>query len=313
MSSTTRKSVSGMLQAITWGMTLLLLSGFDFSKHSIPLDEIHNGGPGKDGIPALLKPEFVSASGAAPYMRDRDRILGLVLGDEPKAYPIKILNWHEIVNDEVGGHPVVVTFCPLCGTGMVFDSWVQGKKLTFGVSGFLYQSDLLLYDHKTESLWSQIEGKAVTGPLTGARLKLLSSMQTTWGNWKKKHPNTRVLSRETGYHRNYDRDPYEGYYTSSRLMFGVNQTSRAFHPKEKVLGIELGGKFKAYPFSELARAEQPVEDNLNGTPVRVYYDNESRTAVIRDAKGKDLPSVVGFWFAWYAFHPDTEVFRESRQ
>jgi len=301
-----------LLRIVFVSWMFVFLSGFNYSKHSIPVDEIFAGGPAKDGIPALSQPKFVAAKNAKHYMKDEDRVLGLARNGQAKAYPIKILNWHEIVNDTIGSQAVVVTFCPLCGTGMVFDGKINGKNLTFGVSGLLYQSDMLLYDRKTDSLWSQIKGEAVTGPMTGARLKLLSSTQTTWGTWKKMHPETMVLSQKTGYRRDYDRDPYMGYYTSSRLMFGVKNRNEAYHPKERVIGLELGGEFKAYPFSELAKAKQPVTDQLNGASIKVIFDKQSQTAVIQDSKGKELPSVVGFWFAWFAFHPETKVFKAGQ-
>ncbi|VAX33104.1 hypothetical protein MNBD_NITROSPINAE05-131 [hydrothermal vent metagenome] len=291
---------------------LVLFSGFDMSRYSIPVDEILSGGPPKDGIPALSQPKFVTVKAAENFMKDDDRVLGLARNGEAKAYPIKILNWHEIVNDTIGSQAVVVTFCPLCGTGMVFDGKIKGKNLTFGVSGLLYQSDMLLYDRKTDSLWSQIKREAVTGPLMGARLQLLSSTQTSWSAWKKLHPETRVLSRETGHQRDYDRDPYKGYYKSSRLMFTVKNQNKIYHPKERVIGLEIDGKFKAYPFSELAQAQQPVADKLNGIAIEVTFDKKSQTAVIRDSQGKALPTVVGFWFAWFTFHPDTGIYKASQ-
>jgi hypothetical protein len=158
---------------------VVMLCGFDTSRHSIPLDDIYDGGPGKDGIPVILKPKFISVKEAdRTLLKKDDRVLGYVHNGQARAYPIKILNWHEIVNDRVGGASQVVTYCPLCGTGMVFDTEVKGRHLTFGVSGLLYQSDMLLCDHQTESLWSQIKSEAVTGKLIGARLKLLSSTHT---------------------------------------------------------------------------------------------------------------------------------------
>jgi len=284
---------------------IILLCGFDTSRHSIPIEDIYDGGPGKDGIPAILQPKFISAQEAdKTFLKNQDRILGYVHNGQAKAYPIKILNWHEIVNDS----GAVVTYCPLCGTGMVFDTEVKGRKLTFGVSGLLYQSDMLLYDHQTESLWSQIKSEAVTGKLTGARLKLLASTHTNWASWKANHPETQVLSDETGYRRDYDRDPYQGYETSERLMFGVDQTSRKYHPKEKVIGLKLGGVTKAYPFSELNKTKSPVKDVLGKIPIRIFYDRKSKTAFIHDKNNREIPSVTGFWFAWYAFHPETRVF-----
>jgi hypothetical protein len=298
-----------LLKSLCGLILVLSLYGFDTSRHSIPIDDIYDGGPGKDGIPAILKPKFISANEAEQSLLDKtDRILGVVYQGQAKAYPIKIMNWHEIVNDRIGGASRVVTYCPLCGTGMVFDTQVNGRKLTFGVSGLLYQSDMLLYDHQTESLWSQIKSEAVTGSMTGARLKLLSSTHTTWGAWKTKYPDTLVLSSDTGYRRDYDRDPYQGYENSERLMFGVNATSRKYHPKEKVIGIKLGKITKAYPFSELSKVKSPIRDTLGKTPLRIFYDHKSRTAIIRDEKNREIPSVVGFWFAWYTFHPETLIY-----
>lgn len=288
---------------------VVMLAGWDFSQHSVPLDEIVSGGPPKDGIPAIDNPRFVLADGEdVEFLDASDRVLGVDIRGKKKAYPIKILNWHEIVNDRLGGRNIVVTFCPLCGTGMVFDRDLKGRALTFGVSGLLYQSDVLLYDRQTESLWSQIQMEAVTGPMTGTPLKLIPSTHTTWGAWKRQHPDTLVLSTRTGYNRNYQRDPYEDYYESRALMFGVKQVDARYHPKEQVIGIEIAGEARAYPFSELARAEGPVTDTIGGQTIRVVFDASSRTAVIQNEAGEALPSVVGFWFAWYAFHPDTGVF-----
>ena len=289
------------------------LGAWDFSRHSIPLGEILNGGPGKNGIPAIDHPRFVPAAKASQtFVEDSDRVIGLTVNGKTKAYPIKILNWHEIVNDSIGGQRVVVTFCPLCGTGMVFDANAAGRRLNFGVSGLLYKSDVLLYDRQTESLWSQIKQAAVTGQLTGTKLKLLSSTQTTWGVWKKRHPDTFVLSTQTGYTRDYDRDPYEDYYTSPAVMFSVGKINTHYHPKERVIGIEVNGLAKAYPFSELAKVKSPFKDKVGKKNVVVNFDAQSRTAIIKDVSGKELPSVVGFWFAWHAFHEDTQVYTALR-
>jgi hypothetical protein len=290
------------------------LSAWNFSEHSIPLDQILSGGPGKDGIPAIDRPRFVPAAKASgTFLADEDRVIALVVNGKKKAYPLKILNWHEIVNDRIGGRHVVVTFCPLCGTGMVFDANAAGRRLNFGVSGLLYQSDVLLYDRQTESLWSQIKQEAVTGKLVGTRLQLLPSTQTTWGAWKKKHPNTFVLSTKTGYSRNYDRDPYEDYYARRDVMFSVGPLNSRYHPKEQVIGLELEGLAKAYPFSELAQAKSPFKDAVGNKVVWVAYDSKSRTAAIKDASGKELPSVVAFWFAWYVFHKDTQVYTAPKK
>lgn len=280
---------------------------FDLTKHSVPLDQIVWGGPGKDGIPALLQPLFVRSQ-QANFLKDDDRVLGLSQGAEAKAYPIKILNWHEIVNDTVGGRPVVVSYCPLCGTGIGFEAAIQGRHYTFGVSGLLYQSDLLMYDHQTESLWSQIAMEAVAGPLTGARLKHIFLEHTTWAEWRHTHPDTLVLSTKTGHIRDYDRDPYLGYAQRPDLIFPTTRTDRRYPSKEWVAGIEVNGVFKAYPFTELKKVRGVVRDQVNGQIVQIHFNSRAQSAFATDADGRSLPSVMAFWFAWYAFHPDTQVF-----
>ncbi len=239
---------------------------------------------------------------------DEDRVLDMKKGNETKVYPIKILNWHEIVNDTVKGEPIVVTYCPLCGTGIGFIGMVNGEKVTFGVSRLLYQSDLLMYDHQTESLWSQIAMEAVAGPMTGDTLHHLFLEHTTWGDWKKNHPQSLVLSDKTWYHRDYDRDPYLGYAQRADLMFSTRKSDGRFHPKEWVVGVELEGVFKAYPFSELKKQKSSLKDNVNGYNVVVQYNHKAQSAVVVNTKGNLIPSVMAYWFAWYAFHSDTLVF-----
>lgn len=283
---------------------------FDLTRHSVPLDQIVDGGPGKDGIPALLSPQFVLAS-EATFLQHADRVLGLTQGAEAKAYPIKILNWHEIVNDVISGKPVVVTYCPLCGTGIAFDANTQGGRHTFGVSGLLYQSDLLMYDHQTESLWSQVGMHAVAGPLTGEKLTPIFLEHTTWAEWRAAHPMTFVLSTTTGAFRRYDRDPYMGYADQRDLMFDTTHFDPRYHPKEWVVGVEMNGVTKAYPFSELKKAHSPIIDQIGGRSMTIRFDKQSRSASVLDADGKPIPSIMAFWFAWYAFHPDTQVFKHS--
>ncbi|MBI5198108.1 MAG: DUF3179 domain-containing protein [Nitrospirae bacterium] len=284
------------------------MNGFDLTTHAIPLEEIASGGPPRDGIPALTNPPFIKA-GQATYLRDEDRVLGLTLGREVRAYPIRILNWHEIVNDSMGDRAVVVTYCPLCGTGMAFDPVVDGKRLTFGVSGLLYNSDVLLYDRQTGSLWSQIKQEAVTGPLMGARLNLLFLLHTTWGEWRAQHPDTLVLSRETGHSRNYDRDPYADYAAADGPLFPVSRLDPAFPPKEWILGVEIGGHARAYPFSLLKDRPSGFRDQVGKKGVRIHFSAKTQTAYVTDEKGDPVPSLTAYWFAWYAFHPETTVYR----
>lgn len=293
---------------IAWlGLRKIPTTTFDLTHHSVPLDQLVDGGPGKDGIPAILTPTFISAQ-EATFLHNEDRVLGLAAGQEAKAYPVKILNWHEIVNDGIGGKAVVVTYCPLCGTGMAFEAEAQGRRHTFGVSGLLYQSDLLMYDHQTESLWSQVGMHAVAGPLTGKKLSPIVLEHTIWGEWRTAHPSTVVLSMRAASFRNYGRDPYAGYGESSELFFDTTHVDSRYHPKEWVVGIEIDGTAKAYPFVELKQVSSPIVDQVNGQRVTVRFNTASRSASILDEQGKSIPSVTAFWFAWYAFHPDTLVF-----
>jgi len=282
------------------------LNGFDLSDALVNPADIHPGGPPKDGIPAIDRPKFVAAGAAR--MQPGERVLGVARNGEAKAYPVRILNWHEVVNDTVGGEPVAVTYCPLCGSGVTFARAVQGAERSFGVSGLLYNSDVLLYDRETGSLWSQILGKAVTGPAKGVKLRVVPTTHTSWEDWLARHPGTLVLSEDTGFVRHYSRDPYVGYDANPVILFPVANSSSRFDTKEVVLGLELDGRYKAYPFSELAKTEGEIVDKLGGREVRIVYDPKHRTAHVRDMAGKELPSLMTYWFAWYAFYPQGEVF-----
>jgi hypothetical protein len=183
---------------------------------------------------------------------------------------------------------------------------------TFGVSGLLYNSDVLLYDRATQSLWSQVKQTAVAGPMRGTRLVPVALEHTTWADWRARNPETQVLSTATGFERNYDRDPYAGYDKIERLMFDVEHRDDRFALKEWVLGLEIDGVRKAYPFSVLQRAigdSGSVVDRIGKRTVRIHFDRAHRTARAADEKGQTLPGVMAFWFAWVAFHPNTEVFR----
>jgi hypothetical protein len=284
--------LAGLIPTLASGQ----FNGFDVSNATVPRTEIRSGGPPRDGIPALLKPKFVKA-GEATFLRDEDIVMGFARGGEARAYPIRILNWHELVNDTVGGQKIVVSYCPLCGTGMVFD---RGDR-TFGVSGLLYQSDVLMYDHQTESLWSQLKMEAIAGSSVGQKLKWLPSAQMTWKAWREKHPGTLVLSTDTGHRRDYDRDPYAGYERDERTIFPVPAHNKSLPNKELVAGILVDGQPRAYPLSRL-----PAE--LTDGSLRIRYDAAPRSVTVTDADGKELPVVIAYWFAWQAFYPHTEVY-----
>ena len=288
-------------------------NGFILDNAAIPLQDILAGGPPRDGIPALNLPVFVTME-EATFMVDEDRLLGVVINDEARAYPIKILDHHELVNDRVASQHFVVSYCPLCGTGMVFASDIgDGKALVFGVSGLLYNSDVLLYDRNTESLWSQIMKQAVSGKLKGLTLPQIPALHTSFADWKEKYPDSKIMSTDTGYRKNYSKSPYKGYERSKRLWFKVShEAPKFYHPKEQVLGVEINGEFKAYPFVELSKqAKTSFTDEAGGQKLTVFWNEVSRTAYAENQQGETLATTIGFWFAWFTFHPDTNLFKAS--
>ena len=303
---------TALLLACSFAAAEPLRNGFDLAGALVPVEEILQGGPPKDGIPAIDRPVFVSAREATD-LRPGDMVLAIQHKGIAKAYPVRILNWHEVVNDRFGSEDIVVTFCPLCGSGVAFESRVAGRALRFGVSGLLYNSDVLLYDRETQSLWSQIRAQAVTGPLKKQILTSVPIVHTTWANWRARHPDTLVLSQNTGYAREYERDPYEGYDKSAQLIFPVRFRAEGFHPKERVLGIVLNGKAKAYPFVELAKGAPEIRDTLGGHAIRIRYSREHQSAEAFGAQGQPLAATTLFWFAWAAFHPATAIYRATAQ
>ncbi|MFN8006800.1 MAG: DUF3179 domain-containing protein [Terriglobia bacterium] len=230
------------------------LPPFDITKRSIPREAILDGGPPKDGIPALDHPRFVTAKEAAAFLKDKDRVIGVYRNGEAKAYPLKVMIWHELVNDEIGGKPSTISYCPLNGAGVVYDPLVSDRQFTFGVTGKLYNSTVVLYDRQTQSLWSQVTKEAIAGPSTGIKLEMIPSLTTTWKHWKTLQPETQVLSLNTGFRRDYDQNPYQTYYASDELMFPVPKyIKNKLRNKERVIGLELNGVSKAYPFSRLKK------------------------------------------------------------
>lgn len=294
--------------ATSWSQAQVL-NGFDLSEALVPASEIMSGGPPRDGIPALTDPRFDAAADAG--LDETDRVLGIYRHGIAKAYPLSIMTWHEIVNDWFGDEPIVITYCPLCFTGMAFVAALDGRRHHFGVSGLLYNSDVLMYDRETESLWSQIRRQAISGPHRGRRLEQVAMLNTTWADWRARYPDTAVLSRDTGHRRNYGRNPYAGYEASPQVMFPVRFRAQGYHPKERVLGVTLEGVTRAYPFRELARGAAPFTDRLGERDIVVHYDAAHASAEVRTPEGQALPSTIAYWFAWYAFHPDTEVYRHE--
>lgn len=281
----------------------------DGVKHSIPLGEILSGGPPKDGIPSIDNPKFISTKDAEAFLDDSAVGLGVSVQGESRFYPYQILVWHEIVNDTIAGQPVLVTYCPLCATGIVFDRRVAGVEQEFGVSGKLWQSNLLMYNRagneKAESLWSQVLGEAVLGQNTGEKLTIVRSDTVLYGDWKKNHPDTKVLSRDTGAVRSYGLDPYGDYYTSNAVSFGATFSDTRLHPKAFVLGVEIDGAFKAYDKEALPVGT--TVDTFGASTVTITRTAGGEITMASD--GAPLEYIGGFWFSWLAVHPETELFK----
>ncbi len=250
----------------------------NFAKHSIPLSEIMSGGPPKDGIPAIDKPEFVAVA-AAGWLSPKEPVILFGHGGDVRAYPLEILIWHEITNDTVGGLPVVVTFCPLCNTALVFDRRAGGRVLDFGTTGRLRYSDLVMYDRQTESWWQQAAGEAIVGDLTGTRLVPLPAQIISWAAFKNAYPSGKVLSRNTGHHRAYGQNPYVGYddVNASPFLYRGPKDPR-LRPMERVITVSLGGEDVAYPFSTLEKS-RVVNDTVAGKPIVVLFEKGVTSAL----------------------------------
>ena len=316
-------------------------------KHNIPLDKIRSGGPPKDGIPSIDNPVFAEISDSQ-FMSDSDTVIGLEINGEAKAYPIFILVWHEIINDRVGGIPVAITYCPLDYTTQVFERIINGVEVEFGTSGKIYNSNLLMYDRITESYWSQALGSAVKGELTGYQLNLIPFDVITWKDWITLHPDTVILTTDTGYIRSYATDPYGNYYTDPRIMFPVEHSDDRMHPKEIIIGFNQDNIYKAYKqndiesniiindsigdtsvmlislYSENARAfERTIDDVIldfeyvDGqildlqTNSEWNYDGLSISGKYGGMQLERMPIEPGFWFEWVAFHPQTLVYGDT--
>ncbi len=306
--------------------------------HEIRIEEIVWGGVVVDGIPALDDPAVVGAS-AAGYLNPDDPVFGVEINGDARAYPLRIANWHEMVNDVVGGVPVSLAYCTLCGSGILFDGRAAGgaKPFTFGSSGLLYRSNKLMYDRQTNSLWNQFTGRPVMGALTGSRveLKVLPLLLTSWSEWRSRHPDTRVLSLDTGFHRDYGPGvAYHDYFASPELMFPALLKDRRLRQKDLIFGLRVPGGVKAWPLGVIADGAV-INDRVGFMNVVVIGDPSGRGARAyelrrhRFARGASpdqvmtddapwrvtetaligpsgeslprLPGHVAYWFAWAGY------------
>ena len=314
--------------------------------HEIRLEEIVWGGVRKDGIPALVDPTQLAAAEAA-YLGDDELVFGVEIEGDARAYPLRILDWHEMFNDVIGGVPVALAYCTLCGSGILFETQVAGRPqpFVFGSSGFLYRSNKLLYDRETNSLWNQFLGRPVVGPLTGSGIefKIRPVVIASWGGWRAGHPHTKVLSLDTGYARDYAPGrPYGKYFASPDLMFPALVADQRLQPKDYVFALRTREREKAWPLAAF-EGGRVINDRLGDLAVVLIGDAATRTVRAYRAGGRSfaaaeggleqvvaggrtwrveeealigedgerlgrLPGHIAYWFAWSGFRSDAALF-----
>ncbi len=314
----------------------------------VPINEIKDGGPGKDGIPSINSPKFTTSNNAT-FLEDEDLIIGFILDGEPRAYPHFILNWHEIINDKSDNGGMTISYCPLTGTAFGWQSITNGEATTFGVSGLLYNANLILYDRNTDSNWSQLRLECINGPLIEDKPTLAKVVETNWKTWKTLYPNTKVLTTNTGYNRDYNRYPYGDYKTNhDRFIFSVSPLNSALPNKERVHAVIDDNKSKVYQFSKFNNGKA-IKNSFNGKDYLVVgnenlicsfelddsysnldfeYDfNSSENILFKDNEGNKwsvfgevvsgprlnqklspTKSVISFWFAIAAFYPKPQIY-----
>ncbi len=313
----------------------------------IPISEVKDGGPGKDGIPSIDNPVFMQTNNAN-FLNDADLVVGLVYNNEAKAYPHIVLDWHEVVNDEVNGKFITLNYCPLTGTAFAWESKSNDTKSTFGVSGLLYNANLILYDRNTDSHWSQLRLECVNGELINDKPTLIDVIETDWKTWKTLYPNSEVLTTQTGFSRTYGISPYGDYSTNnSGFLFVPSILNSALPNKDRVYAIIDNDVSKVYQFSDFGNGSV-IRDSFNGSNYLIVgnedliygfelngdhnnltfeYDFNGSEAFFKDNEGNKwsifgkaiegprtgetltgAKSVMSYWFAIAAFYPDPEIF-----
>jgi hypothetical protein len=280
-------------------------------KYLVNPNKIRGGGPPKDGIPSIDNPKYVSVEDADQWIEDNELVMAIDYKGVKRVYPLQIMVWHEIVNDEIAGDKILITWCPLCGSAIAFESKIEidgeRKEVEFGTSGKLYNSNLVMYDRETDTYWTQIGGRAIVGELTGQELVPVSIETVVWRDWKKENPDSEVLSQSTGYARQYGRDPYGNYYEDTFIMFPVEASDERIHPKTVIFGIEIDGVYKAYDEVDLID-EGTITDTVNGVEIKLERENSGLVRITNLDNNEEIVKERDFWFAWYAFHPETSLY-----
>ncbi|NMH87514.1 DUF3179 domain-containing protein [Flavivirga algicola] len=316
----------------------------------IPIADVKDGGPGKDGIPSIDNPNFTTTNNAS-FLNDNDLVVGVVKGNQAKAYPHVILDWHEVVNDEIDNTFITLNYCPLTGTAFAWESMVNGTKTTFGVSGLLYNANLILYDRNTNSNWSQLRLECVNGPLINNKPELIDVVETDWKTWKALYPDTEVLTTQTGFSRTYGTSPYGDYSTNNnRFIFTPTIINTALPNKDRIYAIIDDDESKVYQFSDF-NGGSVIKDTFRGKNYLIVgnedliygfelsgdhenltfeYDFNGSETFFKDNEGNKWSvfgkviegprqgetllgarSVMSYWFAIAAFYPNPEVFSKE--
>jgi hypothetical protein len=264
---------------------------------------------GKDCIQSINKPKFETVSEADKWLNSEDLIFAINYKGVARGYPQKILNYHEIINDTIEGDSIAVTFSPLSGSVIAFERKVNNVITEFGVSGKLQNNSLVMYDRYEGNLWGQITGEALVGPAAKRNEKLnqISIFTTTWEIWKANNPKSKVLSKENGFSENYDKYPYGTYEENDELYFNMKNINKSLEIKTVVYGIEIDGKFKAYPKARLD-IDKKIEDSINKQTILIEELKSGEIKVTNLSLKKEITPIRLFWFAWAAFHPDSEIY-----
>ena len=285
--------------------TDVLLDVFKLSQadSDVPFDSLMQACPARDCIPSIDQPLFVTA-GEVQFLRDDDLVLTVTHNGITRAYPTRILDRHEIVNDMFGSDPVAITYCPLCGSGLAFDRRQAGQVLDFGVSALLHNSDLVMYDRQTDSLWQQITGEAFAGKSRGSQLETLPLSMITWKNWREEYPEGQVLTVDDIDSDHYQEDAYAEYAESDSIYMPVSATDARLHPKRVIYGIEIGERALAVDAGWL-ESEGRWSNEYDGK--KLFLKQQPNGEVEASLDGEQLTIHRMYWFAWYSFHPQTAL------
>ncbi len=261
----------------------------------------------RGNVPPITRPEFVSSSEISHFLSDDEAVIGLEYEGIQKAFPVKIMRWHQVANDSVNEKPIIITYDPLSNMAMAYSRTVLEKDLDFKASDKIYNSNPILTDKITKTLWSQYTGEAIAGRLAGQKLKPIQLQMTTWGEWQKEHPGTIVLSEKIGMNRNYSENQYAEYYKWNYLAFPVEHLDERRPLKENIYGITVDGVARAYPADSLKKGTA-FTDEINGKPVTVSFNENGIFSAVRSDTKEKLLTKQTLWFAWASFNPGTEIF-----